>query len=549
MRLLICSLLLPLRLAATNAMPYPSTDDHVRNIPYKRDDVPLGEPPLERTLYIALSLVLMMILSLLLGARFSRLNHSAIVKRNFTSILVLILYVVALTFIFATSVLVAGQGLYTQRLCTSAIWTCLILYMLGKGSVYIFLMERIRVIRAPFIRRGRDRLYWSCMFAVIAGFLGCYISVLFRPLGSLRPNGRCWIGVERVVLIPLLVYDSIVDVALTGIFLYLLLPVLKLHGSDSTLNLGAGTVQASNSTRVQRSIRTLLWKSLLGTILIMFPTIANLAQVYIVHGREPAIVCLAICIIDISGDAIVLYWLTFGSIQAERDINQSAEDSMRESALRSPRPTESQEPMASEPQLFNSISSAANLKEENAVFSEDYFAVLPFASQDNGAAPIVAHAARADARQESMRVQRQAMYQDDWSLSPPLRRSLRRSGGASTNRPLQPLVTDQAVWNLLRIDQKSFEVTMPSLTAQRRAIQSFAQEILDSTEPLHQTGPLKDIPSRYNAPHALSELQNVGFSGQFRKPVSTTDQKVTGWQLEVSQPTVYRGPGQKYLGH
>jgi hypothetical protein len=70
-----------------------------------------------------------------LGARFNRLRKSAIMSRNITSIIVLILYFLVFAFIFASAIMLAGQGLFSHNLCFSATWICLILYTACKGTM------------------------------------------------------------------------------------------------------------------------------------------------------------------------------------------------------------------------------------------------------------------------------------------------------------------------------------------------------------------------------------------------------------------------------
>ena len=53
-------------------------------------------------------------------------------KRNITSILLLVLYALVMSFIVVTAVMIAGQGLYNYGLCNAATWVCLILYTAAK---------------------------------------------------------------------------------------------------------------------------------------------------------------------------------------------------------------------------------------------------------------------------------------------------------------------------------------------------------------------------------------------------------------------------------
>lgn len=141
---------------------------------------------------------------------------------------------------------------------------------------------------------------------VIASFAGVSINAYLRPIINMEEeDGRCHMGIPGRASIPFMVVDILVDIALTAVFFWLLRPVVKLHGFRTisgvfrrTNALQPQTERERNETAVQRNIRILLWKSLIGSMLIMLPTIANMVQFYITQGRELALICLTICVID-----------------------------------------------------------------------------------------------------------------------------------------------------------------------------------------------------------------------------------------------------------
>jgi len=154
MRLSACLLLLT-SFVAIDAMPHPPVAGSVVEALSARDDLHkkyTGEPPTDRTIFVVISLFFTMVLSLLLGmcraresgtqslttysgARFNRLRKSAIMSRNITSMIVLILYFLVFAFIFSSAIMLAGQGLFNHNLCFSATWICLILYTACKGTM------------------------------------------------------------------------------------------------------------------------------------------------------------------------------------------------------------------------------------------------------------------------------------------------------------------------------------------------------------------------------------------------------------------------------
>lgn len=86
----------------------------------------------------------------------------------------------------------------------------------------------------------------------------------------------------------------------------------------------------SNESAVQKNIKTLLQKSVLGALLTEIPVVANLIQFIITGGAELGMMCLTFCMIDVFWDCLVLHWLTFGSsAAAEKDLLRSTGASSR----------------------------------------------------------------------------------------------------------------------------------------------------------------------------------------------------------------------------
>ncbi|KAJ4398309.1 hypothetical protein N0V91_010285 [Didymella pomorum] len=215
---------------------------------------------------------------------------------------------------------------------------CLVFYTGNKLTIYIFLLERARVVRAPFVPRLHDRVWLSGMFIIVGGFGSIAVVGYMSPVVELSDlDGRCRIGLPPRVSFPLLCFDVAVNVLLTGVFFWLLRPVLDFHGLKAKTWCGERMTRklkksmrkseqqmsdmgASLKTAMNRNIKTLLWKCLIGSTLVMLPTVANMTQFYIMNSRELGWVCLTICTLDVSWGVIVVNWLTIGSAEAESNL-------------------------------------------------------------------------------------------------------------------------------------------------------------------------------------------------------------------------------------
>ncbi|KAH7128557.1 hypothetical protein B0J11DRAFT_408135, partial [Dendryphion nanum] len=289
------------------------------------------EPSKDRTIIIMIAMFCMMLLSTLLGSRFGRLRNSAFIKRKCSSMLILTLYFIVMSFIVCATVMLAGQNIHVQRLCYMATWICLGFYFTCKLVIYVFFVERIHVVRAPFVRRSRDWLYIGCMIVVIASFLGVCVNAFRVPIMEVQENGTCHMGLPVKASIPFLIIATAVDIVQTGVFCYLLRPIVKTYGVRTITSAFRSRVTNEESendreekeTTVQKSIRILLWKSLVASILIILATVANVTQFYVAKGRVRATICLSTCLIDVCWDTVVIHWLTFGSAEAEKHLDRS----------------------------------------------------------------------------------------------------------------------------------------------------------------------------------------------------------------------------------
>lgn len=175
-------------------------------------------------------------------------------------------------------------------------------------SSYIFLVERIHVVRAPYVTRRRDWVYIGSMLFMMTASSGIVINAWLHPYTAMDPKtGRCHTGIQRKVTVPFLIIDIVMDIVLTLVFFYLLQPVLKENGnwsfsiifSSSRTRAGMVEIEGSRDTAVQRSIRALLQKSIIGALGITIVTLVLfIVQYFFVEGKGVALVCSSICLVD-----------------------------------------------------------------------------------------------------------------------------------------------------------------------------------------------------------------------------------------------------------
>jgi hypothetical protein len=171
-------------------------------------------------------------------------------------------------------------------------------------------------MRAPYMRRTQDWIWLIGMLSIAGGFGSIAICGFLWPLADISSrDGRCRIGLPFKVTIPLLSFDVVINTALTATFIYLLRPLLRFGGMAnsavpaSLFSKGLRRILKRSARRRSMemypvnvhfltSIEALLWKTFIGSLLVVLPTVANLAALYSLHGRELGWLCLTICTFD-----------------------------------------------------------------------------------------------------------------------------------------------------------------------------------------------------------------------------------------------------------
>ncbi|KAF4544020.1 uncharacterized protein LTHEOB_6686 [Lasiodiplodia theobromae] len=321
-----------------SAVPHDvGTDD---SIPSR---VRFGFDRVSRTIFTASSMICMLALAYMLGSRARHLRLNRISRMNCVRKIVVLMYIFGMMFIGASAILQNGFGLLTSSDCYGAAIVCLIFYIGSKVLLYLFLVERAHVIRAPYKRRMSDKLWIFSMALVCLGF-GAIATVSFVwPLSEISPvDGKCRIGLPRKVTIPMLTYDIAINIGFTVLFVYLLWPLLSFHRKRSRRNywprslLQRGQRQPDieirendqirvdvGNQRLRRVLRRLVFKTVIGGFLIMIPTAANLTLLFEMKGHEPGWLCFTVCFLDVTWAIIIVHWLTVDPADLDSSIDNS----------------------------------------------------------------------------------------------------------------------------------------------------------------------------------------------------------------------------------
>ncbi|KAF3082979.1 hypothetical protein TWF102_008768 [Orbilia oligospora] len=215
--------------------------------------------------------------------------------------LVLGVYLDSWLFAFSSTVLNVAFGLRSSiTACNAGILLCLICYLTTKVYeppslsiiIYFFLVEKVYIIRSKHKGpRRKDRLYlFNTLGMLLPYFIVIILTFIFR-ISELHGDGECYIGLRLVANIPLLVFDVVINVYLTSLFL---VPLFGVCSFDQA------------SQKVRNMAKRTFW----GSIATLISTVANLATLVVLRGHEPGWICFACCNADVVFSAIVLHWVT-----------------------------------------------------------------------------------------------------------------------------------------------------------------------------------------------------------------------------------------------
>jgi hypothetical protein len=242
---------------------------------------------------------------------------------NFMRFLTMALYIMALNFVVAGAVVETGMSMSTPTLCRDGTLICLSFYLVSKALMYMFIIERAHSIRAPYTRRLKDWVWCGWMFVLAAGFVGLGAASFLQPVAQLGYNdGVCRIGLPREASIILVMFDIFINFSLTAVFLWLLRPLLAFHQTGDPERRGyfrfrvfkylgeagswipsacswisfrfphlEGPYRPALNTNLVKAVEILVWKTLIGTVLIVIPTIVNLSLLYHMAGKEQGWLC------------------------------------------------------------------------------------------------------------------------------------------------------------------------------------------------------------------------------------------------------------------
>jgi len=78
--------------------------------------------------------------------------------------------------------------------------------------IYVFLIERVHIVRGGTKTRKQDTLYWFNILGLIPYCAIVILAIIFR-VNVIDGTQQCYVGLSRQSSFPLLIYDLVINVS------------------------------------------------------------------------------------------------------------------------------------------------------------------------------------------------------------------------------------------------------------------------------------------------------------------------------------------------
>jgi len=214
-----------------------------------------------------------------------------------------------------------------MEVCNASAAVCIMLYAIMKGLLYLFLADRLHVVRSSHKSRKQSKLF--LVHTIGIGICIVVLAIIFILLRMhYIQDGVCIIGVQRVMMIIGVTFDALINTYLTGFFLYYLSKAFNIQPFR-----GARGIESLSSNGrakpLEAEIKMLTKRTTIGLCITLIATISNLVTMTIMNG-EVIWLCFLTCKADILLCVFVLHYMsTSGRRRARQENFSSTERSAR----------------------------------------------------------------------------------------------------------------------------------------------------------------------------------------------------------------------------
>ncbi|KAI8064628.1 hypothetical protein BC940DRAFT_305544 [Gongronella butleri] len=211
---------------------------------------------------------------------------------SYSKWLVIILYMCSWAFTACGLILVStNNGNYMS--CLLSEFSCDVFYAGTKITIYLWLIEKVWVVNAGRTSRWNTKSY-RYHIILLTPYVGIFILMIIFHNAWIEADGLCTIGLKPVASIPLLVYDFVINLYMTILFVR---PLMKVE---------SGT----NSAWKESRLREVAKRTMVASVVCLIVSFANLCALTILNGIERGVICLTCCFVDVMVNVATVHWVT-----------------------------------------------------------------------------------------------------------------------------------------------------------------------------------------------------------------------------------------------
>ncbi|KAF9201339.1 hypothetical protein BGZ49_008402 [Haplosporangium sp. Z 27] len=248
----------------------------------------INQPDVEESVALFIFLACVSVMSVLFGRKTATATLSSL---NYARSLVASLFISSWIFSFMAALL-ASTNNENQVSCTISNFVCIFLYAGSKVLIYLFLVERVYIVTAVGVSRWNSRMF-KFNVALLSPFAAIVVLAIKFRVSLITEDGECVIGLTTEASSPLIAYDVLINIWLTALFMRALI---------------SSTSQLQGPSKIK--LRTVALRTFYGSILSLFLSTSNIVAIVVFDGRERGVLCLALCALDVTLNAVTIYWVT-----------------------------------------------------------------------------------------------------------------------------------------------------------------------------------------------------------------------------------------------
>ncbi|KAI8987017.1 hypothetical protein BDB01DRAFT_784279 [Pilobolus umbonatus] len=266
------------------------------------------QPDVEELIAKIISLLASTLLSTLFGLKTYNVHYKYL---TYSRWLILMLYFFSWAFT-TISILLVTTNNGNFKSCLLSIMVCDTFYSATKITIFAWLIEKVYIVSSIRQTRWRSKAYRFHTILMLP-YIGIFTLMILFHVSEIEDSGVCIIGLEPAASLPLLIYDFLINLYMTILFIR---PLMKLD---------SGVKYKWKASRLNEvALRTLV-----ASVVCLIASFTNIFSLVMLDGRERGLVCLTCCTVDVTINVCTIHWVTSqapGKRVKESNVNESAYD-------------------------------------------------------------------------------------------------------------------------------------------------------------------------------------------------------------------------------